>query len=163
MSSGPREASFGDGRTVVRALLASLDFRLRHACDDAPPGFPGTRPVDDARSPLELVRHIASLMATMLRAFGEEVEADASADAGSVTWHDALARAHARIARLDRAVRDGTPAAGPFDPATLVRGPLADAFTHVGQLMLLRRWAGAPVRRVSYPRAFMPPPADDEA
>ena len=35
----------------------------------------------------------------------------------------------------------------------LIQGPLADAFTHVGQLALLRGAAGAPVRPESYARA----------
>jgi hypothetical protein len=35
----------------------------------------------------------------------------------------------------------------------LFQGPIADAFTHVGQLTMLRRLAGAPVRGENYFKA----------
>jgi hypothetical protein len=35
----------------------------------------------------------------------------------------------------------------------LFQGPIADALTHVGQLAILRRMAGAPVRGENYFRA----------
>jgi hypothetical protein len=35
----------------------------------------------------------------------------------------------------------------------LFQGPIADALTHVGQLNMLRRTAGSPVRGESYARA----------
>ena len=35
----------------------------------------------------------------------------------------------------------------------LFQGPIADALTHVGQLAMLRRMAGAPVRGENYFRA----------
>jgi hypothetical protein len=39
------------------------------------------------------------------------------------------------------------------DAEMVISGPLADALTHVGQLAMLRRAAGAPVRPESYARA----------
>ncbi len=35
----------------------------------------------------------------------------------------------------------------------LFQGPIADAFTHVGQIAMLRRMAGAPVRGENYYQA----------
>ncbi|HTC89694.1 MAG TPA: hypothetical protein VK686_15410, partial [Bryobacteraceae bacterium] len=35
-------------------------------------------------------------------------------------------------------------------PEALLQGPIADAFTHVGQIALLRRLAAAPVRPENY-------------
>jgi hypothetical protein len=37
----------------------------------------------------------------------------------------------------------------------LLQGPVADALTHVGQLVVMRRMAGAPVKRENYFRADM--------
>jgi len=40
-----------------------------------------------------------------------------------------------------------------FEPEKLFQGPIADALTHVGQIALLRRLAGAPVRGENYFKA----------
>ena len=40
-----------------------------------------------------------------------------------------------------------------YPPELLFQGPVADALTHVGQLAMLRRMAGAPVRGENYFRA----------
>ena len=40
-----------------------------------------------------------------------------------------------------------------FPPEKLFQGPIADALTHVGQISLLRRLAGAPVRGENYFKA----------
>jgi hypothetical protein len=52
---------------------------------------------------------------------------------------------------LDGELAGGAPAA--FSAEKLFQGPIADAFTHVGQLALLRRLAGAPVRGENFVRA----------
>lgn len=161
MSLPTNDASFGDGRTVARSLLASLDFRLRHACDDAPDGFADDRIAPGARTPREMLQHLADLMDKALGTFGH----DAPTPEGHPSlgdWTAARRRVHDRIARLDRALRDEGARPGRLDPQAMVRGPLADALTHAGQLVLLRRCAGAPVARVSYPRVAMPAPAENE-
>ncbi len=40
-----------------------------------------------------------------------------------------------------------------FQAGKLFQGPIADALTHVGQIAMLRRLAGAPVRGENYFRA----------
>jgi hypothetical protein len=42
-------------------------------------------------------------------------------------------------------------------PGKLFQGPVADALTHVGQIALMRRLAGAPVRGENYFRADIIP------
>jgi hypothetical protein len=37
-----------------------------------------------------------------------------------------------------------------YDPEKILQGPFMDAFTHVGQLALLRRMAGSPIKGESY-------------
>ncbi len=37
-----------------------------------------------------------------------------------------------------------------YSPEKILQGPLMDAFTHVGQLALLRRMAGSPIESESY-------------
>ena len=38
-------------------------------------------------------------------------------------------------------------------PEKLFQGPIADAFTHVGQIAMLRRMAGSPVKAENYFKA----------
>jgi hypothetical protein len=40
-----------------------------------------------------------------------------------------------------------------FPVEKLFQGPIADAFTHIGQIAMLRRLAGAPVRGENYFKA----------
>lgn len=158
---------FGGGRAAARALLASLDFRVRHAWRGAPDGFAVARPVEGARSAEELVRHLVDLLrfaATALEVPPGTADAPAPppSEGGARAADPRPLDAFERACRdLDRALRDGVPADGPLDPAAMLRGPLADALTHAGQLTLLRRLADAPVERVSYWRVPMPPPSDD--
>lgn len=158
---------FGDGRAAARALLASLAFRVRHAWHGAPDGFAEARPAEGARSPAELVGHLVDLLRFAATALdvpstdpADRVSARAESDAGDGIPQP-LEAFEAACRDLDRALRDGVPAQETLDPAAMLRGPLADALTHAGQLTLLRRLAGAPVERVSYWRVPMPAPSDD--
>lgn len=66
-------------------------------------------------------------------------------------WGDEVARFHAALAKLDAFLASDTPLSTP--PEKLFQGPIADALTHVGQLALLRRFGGAPIRGENYFRA----------
>ena len=52
---------------------------------------------------------------------------------------------------LDRRLASDEPLG--FSPEKLFQGPIADALTHVGQITLLRRMAGSPVRGENYFKA----------
>jgi hypothetical protein len=172
----PADDPFGGGRSAARALLASLAFRVRHAWHGAPDGFAEARPAEGARSAGELVGHLVDLLRFAATAF-EVPPADAADRVPARAEHVAGAAGDGsdvgdRAPRpldafdsacrdLDRALRDGVPSGGPLDPSAMLRGPLADALTHAGQLTLLRRLADAPVERVSYWRVPMPAPGDD--
>jgi hypothetical protein len=55
-------------------------------------------------------------------------------------------RFHAMIADLARHLESGTGLLENMSPERLLQGRLSDAMTHAGQLALLRRPAGSPVR-----------------
>ncbi len=57
----------------------------------------------------------------------------------------------AALARLDDYLASSAPLA--CAPERLFQGPVADALTHVGQLAMLRRAAGAPIRGENYYKA----------
>jgi hypothetical protein len=73
------------------------------------------------------------------------------ADATPLAWADEVARFHAGLAKLDAFLASDAPLATP--PEKLFQGPVADALTHVGQIALLRRLGGGPVRSENYLKA----------
>ena len=70
---------------------------------------------------------------------------------GIRTWEKEIERFHAGLASLD--ARLAAPEPLGFAAERLFQGPIADALTHVGQITLLRRMAGAPVRGENYFKA----------
>jgi hypothetical protein len=74
---------------------------------------------------------------------------------GSDDWDREVRRFFDGLAALDSALAALELPAGATEK--LIQGPLADAFTHVGQLALLRGMASAPVRPESYARAEIVP------
>ena len=105
-------------------------------------------PSGGARTPLQVLAHVADLMqwsALLVRAQGRPRRVtDAS-------WQAAEERLYAGLAELDAALAQGL--APQADVDMLVQGPLADALTHVGQLLLMRRLVGAPAAPQRYARA----------
>jgi hypothetical protein len=54
----------------------------------------------------------------------------------------------AALKQFDDFLASGKPVEAPLEK--LFQGPVADAFTHVGQIGILRRLAGAPVKGENY-------------
>ncbi len=78
---------------------------------------------------------------------------------GAQTWHDSppdewqrgVQRFFDGLGRLDAYLASDAPLGAP--PEKLFQGPIADALTHVGQLAMLRRLAGARVKGENYFKA----------
>lgn len=134
---------------LVRHLVATLAYRSAKVLRDCPPEFGNFVPGFQARAPVQILAHMGDLIAwaNRLMEMGELVwRAEGTAD-----WDTEVRRFFDGLAVLDRAVAS---AGVPIDRAEkLIQAPLADALTHVGQLAMLRRAAGAPVRPESYARA----------
>lgn len=135
-------------RATVRQLAATLAYRAAKVLRDVPPGFGETTVGPATRRPVQIVAHMADLMAwgVSMAQGGREWKAGGSDD-----WDREVARFFDGLAALDVALAAEGPFAGKIDK--IIQGPLADALTHVGQLALLRGMSGAPVRPESYARA----------
>jgi hypothetical protein len=72
-------------------------------------------------------------------------------DSEPLAWPDEVARFFRTLAAFDARLASGEPLGMTVEK--LFQGPVADAFTHFGQIAMLRRMAGAPVRGESYFRA----------
>jgi hypothetical protein len=137
-----------DEIAFLRHTLATLAYRGGKALRGAPPEVAGFRAGPTTRTPLEILRHVGDLFDWALGLCdGEHVWRPAP----SQGWDDEVARFFAGLERLDRrlAAASGLGCA----PGQLFQGPIADALTHVGQIALLRRLAGAPVRGENYFKA----------
>jgi len=135
-------------RKVLRHLAATLAYRAAKALRDAPAEFPAATMGAATRRPVEIVAHMADLMAWAVHlARGEHIWNAA----GSDDWEVEVQRFFDGLSLLDGelAAREITDTA----MQKLTQGPLADALTHVGQLAMLRGVAGAPIRPESYARA----------
>ncbi len=140
------------GSELLRHHLAALAVRVQHAVRGAPDAFASFSVGRGVRTPLELVQHVAGVLdrgAALLRG---APPSSVGPRPGS-TLDEAVAAVHAALAELDALLLD--PDVAPTRDATerLLHGPLVDAATHVGQLVLLRRLAGSPVAPVSHLRA----------
>jgi hypothetical protein len=136
------------GRELLRHAVATLAYRGGKVLCDPPWGFASLRIGEKTRTPVEILAHIGDLLDWALwLAKGERRWSNSAPQA----WDREVARFFDSLARLDALLASAEPLAAP--PEKLFQGPIADALTHVGQIALLRRLGGAPVRGENYFRA----------
>lgn len=134
-------------RALLRHMLATLAYRGGKAVRDAPDGFAGFQPEGARNTPLALVAHIADLVAWAHRwcKGGDEATYRVGTPA---SWGAEVARFFDALAAFDGFLQTDAPMRAPLE--RVFQAPLADALTHVGQIALLRRMAGAPVLGEAY-------------
>ena len=128
----------------MRHAVATLAYRAAKTLRGAPPDFSQFRPAAGSRSPGEILAHLCDLLDWAL-----------SQARGAERWHASKPRSWAEdskrffaaLTALDRYLAARAPRA---TPERLFQGAIADSLTHVGQLAMLRRLAGAPVRGENY-------------
>jgi hypothetical protein len=131
---------------ALRHVLVTLGDRFEHAVGDAPSGFAAFEIGNGARTPLALVRHVRRLMRFAAALWtGRELD-----EAPPLDWASELAAWRHDLAALDALFRAQPAPSGSVGAHQVLQGPLLDAATHIGQLTMLRRLAGAPVERRSY-------------
>ena len=130
---------------LLRHLIVTVAFRCRVAIANAPEDFAEFRAAKDARSPAETLAHLGDLMAGSLHLLkGEFVELVSV----PLPWEQEVERCFAAMRELDAFLASDPEIAFPVEK--FVQGPIGDALTHVGQIVLLRRISGSPVRAEPY-------------
>jgi hypothetical protein len=133
-------------RTALRHALATVAHRASLTVAGAPEGFGAFTAPGAVRSPSETLAHTSDVLAMALGlARGEERPAPSPPP---WSFEAEVERFYGVCEALDARLRDPEPLAAPWQ--RLLQGPLADALTHVGQLALLRRLAGAPLAPARY-------------
>jgi hypothetical protein len=135
-------------RELLRHVLASMTYRAAKAIRNTPDGFGAFRLRDGSRTPLEILAHIGDLCDWGLTlAKGQEQWHDAPPR----PWDDERSRFFASVKSFDDFLAGSSPIA--CSVQRLVQGPVADALTHVGQIAMVRRIFGSPIRGENYFKA----------
>jgi hypothetical protein len=135
-------------RAFLRHAVATLAYRGGKAVRGVPSGFAAFQAGPKSRTPGQILAHVGDLLDWALsKARGAEAWKDTPPGA----WEDDVQRFHRGLGAFDDYLASEAPLHS--RPEELFQGPLADAFTHVGQIAYLRRLAEAPVRGENYARA----------
>ena len=141
--------SSDSARTLLRHTLATLAYRAGKVLRDAPESFAEFRIGPKSRTPGQILAHMGDLFDWALTMAQDRTE---WRDAPQQAWPDDVRRFFATLTALDEYLAGPSPLSeGVIE--RLFQGPVADALTHTGQLSMLRRLAGNPVRGESYARA----------
>lgn len=133
---------------VIRHTVATLAYRAAKTMRGAPAEFARFKAGPMTKTPLEVVAHMGDLFdwaLTMVQ--------------GEPSWHEATpgdwdtetSRFFAALKRFDAALAAAR--ASGNELARMFQGPIADALTHTGQLAMLRRLGGCPMKGENYARA----------
>ena len=132
-------------RKLFRHLVATVAYRGGLAISDAPENFSMFRVNETTRTPGELLAHIADLLeGSLYLVKGDWVYLTSA----PLSWEEEIARFFSAVKEFDSYLASGAPLACPIEK--LIQGPIGDALTHVGQIVMLRRLAGKPVRAEAY-------------
>jgi hypothetical protein len=136
------------GRQLLRHTVATLAYRGAKALRGAPESFANFRIGDSTRTPAKILTHLGDLL-----------DWGFSMAQGEMTWRDSeplpwkaeADRFFAALKKFDDFLASSESLKAPVEK--LFQGPVADAITHVGQLALLRRLAGCPIKGENYFKA----------
>jgi hypothetical protein len=133
---------------MLRHTVATLAYRGGKALRGAPAGFAQFRGAATTRTPGEILAHIGDLLDWALCLADGKYEWH---DSALLPWEQEVARFFAALKALDTRLASGGDLGFPAEK--IFQGPIADALTHVGQIAMLRRMSGSPVRGESYFKA----------
>ena len=135
-------------RELLRHTVATLAYRGGKAVRGAPPEFAGFRAAAKTRTPAQILAHVGDLIDWALAMARGKHEWH---DSTPRPWDEEVNRFFAALEAFDAYLASEAPL--DFPPEKLFQGPIADALTHIGQIAMLRRLAGAPVKGENYFRA----------
>jgi len=137
-------------RDLLRHSLATLAYRTARALESAPESFAEFEGA--GRRPVQILAHMGDLFDWALSmAQGDP----AWHSSEPLAWAEEQRRFFGTLGALDAFLASNSKINAPIE--RLFQGPIADALTHAGQLAMLRRLAGAPIRGENYYVAAIAP------
>ena len=133
---------------MLRHTVATLAYRGAKAVRGAPVSFASFKASETTRTPGQILAHIGDLLD-----WGLSIAKGAEAwnNSEPLEWNQEINRFHAALEKFDNFLASDAELSASCE--RLFQGPIADALTHVGQLTMLRRIAGAPIKGENYSRA----------
>jgi hypothetical protein len=132
-------------RELLRHTLATLAYRGGKAVRGAPEGFAVFHVDEGVRAPGQILAHIGDLMDWALSiAMGKREWHNSK----PLAWEKEVDRFFAALKKFDDYLASSETLHA--TPEKLLQGPVADALTHVGQIAMLRRIGGEPLKGESY-------------
>lgn len=136
------------GRDLLRHAVATVAYRGGKALRGAPESFASFTMGDSPRTPANILAHLGDLFDWALStAEGKQTWKDSA----PLEWDAEVARFFAAVKKFDDYLASSEPVHGSIE--CLFQGPVADALTHVGQIAMLRRLAGCPIKGENYYKA----------
>ena len=137
---------------LARHLLASLVYRTTKIIQDTSANFPTTAIGHGVRTPEKILGHINTLVQLSNRFWSQDKPismAKLREQSSKKGWDREVDLFYQLVAKFeDTLSKNVSPRR--HGPEKILQGPLMDAFTHIGQLALLRRMAGSPIKGESY-------------
>ena len=148
MESTALKQTATSSRQLLRHTVATVAYRGGKALSDAPENFAEFKIGEKSRTPAQILAHIGDLYDWAL-----------SCARGKQEWHDSKplpwAQEVQRFFKALQAFDDYLESDAPlgFPAEKIFQGAIADSLTHIGQIAMLRRLAGCPIRGENYFRA----------
>jgi hypothetical protein len=134
-----------DSRAFLRHILATIAYRGGKAIRDTGPDFADYRPAATSRTPAKILAHVGDLMDWGLAMSEGRREWH---DSTPLVWEKECERLFTALKKFDDYLASEKPLQ--VSAEKLFQSALADALTHIGQIAMLRRMAGVPIRGENY-------------
>ena len=134
-----------ESRTFLRHTLATIAYRGAKAIRNAGPSFADYGSAETSRTPAKILAHIGDLMEWALAMSEGRRE---WYDSLTLPWEKECERFFTTLKKFDDYLASEKPLQ--VSAENLFQGPIADALTHVGQIAMLRRMAGVPMKGENY-------------
>ena len=134
-----------DTRVFLRHILATVAYRGAKAVRNAGPSFADYRAGETSRTPAKILAHVGDLMDWGLAMSEGRREWH---DSAPLAWEKECERFFTALKKFDDYLASQKPLE--VSAEKLFQSAIADALTHIGQIAMLRRMAGVPIKGENY-------------
>ena len=145
MTTIPPDAT---ARLFLRHSLATLAYRAGKTLRGTPAAFGEYQANPTSPRVVEILAHMGDLMDWVLTQAKGDIRWNNSTP---LAWEDEIARFYRSLGAVEDYLASGAQLG--YEPGRMFQGGIADALTHTGQLTMLRRLAGSPIKGENYAKA----------
>ncbi len=129
---------------MIRHFLASIAYHANKAIKNAPENYPELDIGKGVKTPRRILHHITGVL-SYAHSFYEHYD---TTYFDLKSWDEEVEAFHDVLSKLDESFKQK-----PIEKVTLeqlLQGPLSDSMAHIGQLLMLRRMAGSPIKAENF-------------